>query len=81
MVQGVIELFREHEKFIFAITPEGTRSRVEYWKTGFYHIALGAQVVIVPAYFNYPGRTVGFGPPFEPTGDAEADIAGLATVL
>lgn len=77
MVQGVIELFREREQFIFAVTPEGTRSRVEQWKTGFYHIAKGAQVVIVPAYFNYPGRTVGFGPPHTPTGDMEGDIAAL----
>lgn len=77
MVQSAIDLFGKHEKFIFAITPEGTRSRVEHWKTGFYHIAMGAQVMIVPAYFDYPGKTVGFGPPFEPRGDVERDIAAL----
>lgn len=77
MVQGAIELFETSEQLVFAITPEGTRSRVERWKTGFYHIAVGAQVVIVPAYFDYPGRKVGFGAPFTPTGDMERDIAAL----
>ncbi len=77
MVQGAIELFETNERLIFAITPEGTRSCVERWKTGFYHIAVGAQVVIVPAYFDYPGRKVGFGAPFAPTGDMERDIAAL----
>ena len=77
MVEGAIELFETSEQLIFAITPEGTRSRVEKWKTGFYHIAVGAQVVIVPAYFDYPDRKVGFGAPFAPTGDMERDIAAL----
>ncbi|MCY4224488.1 MAG: lysophospholipid acyltransferase family protein [Bacteroidetes bacterium] len=76
-VQRAIQLFEEREKFIYAITPEGTRSKVKRWKTGFYHIAIGAQVDIVPAYFDYPGRKVGFGKPFTPTGDVERDIAEL----
>ena len=76
-VQRAIQLFEEREKFVYAITPEGTRRKVERWKTGFYHIALGAHVVIVPAYFDYPGRTVGFGPAFTPTGDVEKDLADL----
>ena len=77
LVQRAIELFEEHDKFVFAITPEGTRSKVDRWKTGFYHIAMGARVVIVPAYFDYPGRIVGFGEPFQPTGDVERDMATL----
>jgi len=79
LVQRAIELFEEHDKFVFAITPEGTRSKVDRWKTGFYHIAMGAQVVIVPAYFDYPDRKVGFGAPFIPTGDVEKDITTLYT--
>ncbi len=77
MVQEAIKVFRSNEQFIFAVTPEGTRSKVERWKTGFYHVAVGAQVVIVPAYFDYPGRRVGFGPPFKPTGDVESDLSEL----
>ncbi len=77
MVQEAIKVFRSSEQFIFAVTPEGTRSKVERWKTGFYHVAVGAQVVIVPAYFDYPGRRVGFGSPFKPTGDMESDLSEL----
>ena len=50
-VQRAIQLFEENEKFVYAITPEGTRSKVERWKTGFYHIAVGAQVVIGTCLF------------------------------
>lgn len=79
--QGVVEqtiaLFAAHEKLIVAVAPEGTRKPVTRWKSGFYRIALGAGVPIVPGYFDNRRRVVGLGPPFLPTGDAEADIATL----
>ena len=57
------------------VPPEGTRSKTRYWKTGFYHIAVGAQVPIVMAYMDYEKKISGLGPVFEPTGDLEADMA------
>jgi 1-acyl-sn-glycerol-3-phosphate acyltransferase len=59
------------------IPPEGTRSRTRYWKTGFYHIAAGAQLPILLAYIDYTDRRVGLGPVFEPTGDLDADMAAI----
>ena len=59
------------------MAPEGTRKPVERWKSGFYRIALGAGVPIVPGYFDNARKRVGFGAPFWPTGDAERDIAEL----
>ena len=59
------------------VPPEGTRSKARYWKTGFYYIALGAQVPIVMAYMDYAGKRSGLGPVFEPTGDIEADMAAI----
>jgi 1-acyl-sn-glycerol-3-phosphate acyltransferase len=56
------------------IPPEGTRSKTRYWKTGFYHIALGAGVPIVMAYMDYTDRRAGLGPVFQPTGDIERDM-------
>lgn len=56
------------------VPPEGTRSKARYWKTGFYYIALGAQVPIVMAYMDYARKESGLGPVFEPTGDIEADM-------
>jgi 1-acyl-sn-glycerol-3-phosphate acyltransferase len=56
------------------VPPEGTRSRTRYWKTGFYHIAVGAQVPIVLAYMDYPRKRSGLGPLFYPSGDVDADM-------
>ena len=59
------------------VPPEGTRSKTRYWKTGFYHIALGAQVPIVMAYMDYSRKRSGLGPIFHPTGDVAADMASI----
>ena len=56
------------------VPPEGTRSKTRYWKTGFYHIAVMAQVPIVMAYMEYERKISGLGPMFVPTGDLEADM-------
>jgi 1-acyl-sn-glycerol-3-phosphate acyltransferase len=60
------------------VPPEGTRSKVRQWKTGFYYnIALTAQVPIVLAYLDYERRIAGLGPVFQPTGDIERDMAEI----
>ncbi len=56
------------------VPPEGTRSKVRYWKTGFYYIALGAGVPVVMSYMDYSKKIAGLGPVFVPTGDLEADM-------
>ena len=59
------------------VPPEGTRSKVRYWKTGFYYIALGAQVPIVMSFLDFGNKVSGLGPMFEPTGDIEADMVRI----
>ncbi len=59
------------------VPPEGTRSKVRYWKTGFYYIATGAGVPIVLAYMDYERKLSGLGPVFHPSGDLEADMARI----
>jgi len=59
------------------VPPEGTRSKTRYWKTGFYYIALQAEVPIVMAYMDYPSKRSGLGPIFEPSGDIEADMVKI----
>ena len=59
------------------VPPEGTRSKARYWKTGFYYIAVSAQVPIVMAYMDYARKRSGLGPVFQPTGDIEADMAAI----
>jgi 1-acyl-sn-glycerol-3-phosphate acyltransferase len=77
MVAQAIKAFNERDEFVLVITPEGTRTKVERWKTGFYHIANQAGVPIVPVGFDYATKTVKIGPPLTPTGDMESDFAEL----
>jgi len=56
------------------VPPEGTRGKTRHWKTGFYFIALEAQVPIVMAYLDYERKIGGLGPVFTPSGDVEADM-------
>lgn len=59
------------------VPPEGTRSKVRYWKSGFYYIAVGAQVPIVMSYLDYQQKLTGIGPVFMPSGDLEADMVAI----
>ena len=59
------------------VPPEGTRSKTRYWKTGFYYIALKAQVPIVLGYMDYSRKISGLGPVFYPTGDIEKDMVTI----
>jgi len=76
-VTEMIDTLRAHDRLVLVFTPEGTRKRVTEWKTGFYHVAAGAGVPIVPVAFDYGKKAVIIGPPFYPTGDAGGDIAFL----
>ncbi len=73
-VDQVVEAFNANEHMALIIAPEGTRSLTKHWKTGFYYIALRAQVPIVLVYVDYPRRRCGVGPHFVPTGDIETDF-------
>lgn len=59
------------------VAPEGSRSKARYWKTGFYHIAVGAQVPIVMAFLDYGSKTGGLGPALQPSGDIEDDMVAI----
>ncbi len=74
LVQRTIDAFNEAEKLTVVIPPEGTREKVRYWKSGFYHIANGANVPIVLGYLNFPKKEGGLGPIFTPTGDFDKDL-------
>ena len=76
-VQSIAKIFESKEEFRLALAPEGTRKKVEKWRTGFYFIASEANVPIIPVSFDYGPRVVTIGAPFYPTGDVEADIMEL----
>ncbi|NTV88585.1 MAG: glycerol acyltransferase [Burkholderiaceae bacterium] len=75
LVAASVEALRAADGTVqLTVPPEGTRSKTRYWKTGFYHIAQGAQVPIVMAYMDYARKVSGLGPVFHPTGDIERDM-------
>lgn len=74
LVDQIIDAFAEYESLALAVPPEGTRGQSEYWKSGFYHIARGANVPILLSYLCYENRTGGFGPELVPTGDVRRDM-------
>ena len=80
VVAQMIAIFERHDRLVVGIAPEGTRQRVTTWKTGFYRIARGAGVPILPAYFDYARKRVGVADLFHPTGDLEADLRALYAV-
>jgi 1-acyl-sn-glycerol-3-phosphate acyltransferase len=79
-VRDAVEEFNKRDKFILVVTPEGTRRKVPRWKRGFYHVALGAAVPIVPVSFDYSRRVITLWPPFTPTGNVDSDIAVLHAI-
>lgn len=75
VVSQCIEDFRRSDEKLLMVPPSGTRSKVRYWKTGFYRIAAGAGVPIVMGFLDYGRKRGGIGPTFIPTGDMESDMA------
>ena len=73
MVEQSIRVLKDSSDVVLAIPPEGTRKKVPYWKTGFYHIASGAGVPIVTGFLDYGRKCTGVGPAMIPTGDMSAD--------
>ena len=74
LVQQLIDEIDRSEKFVLVIAPEGSRKRVERWKTGFYRVALATGAPITLAYADYARRVVGFGPTYQPNGEMETQI-------
>lgn len=76
-LQTSIDKFNQSDSLFLGIAPEGTRSFVEQWKTGFYHLAIGANVPILPVAMDYKTKEIRFMPLFYPTGDMEADLTKI----
>lgn len=74
LVEEMTKILKESEEMIVAVPAEGTRSWVPKWKTGFYHIASGANVPILIGFIDYKEKKVGFGPMLHPSGDFNNDM-------
>lgn len=74
-VQQMTQEFATRDEFMLTIAPEGSRDNNGKWKTGFYQIALAANVPFVIGMMDYGTKTGGLGPAMMPTGDYDADMA------
>lgn len=70
-----------HDDFWLGITPEGTRSGAEKWKTGFYRIAQALELPIVVIGFCYRRQQIRVVDTFVPTGNMDADLERIYDAL
>ena len=74
MVEEVVKYFSTSESFVIGLAPEGTRKRTEYCKSGFYHIAVKADVPLVLAFIDYKQKVSGLDRLFKLSGNPKEDM-------
>ncbi len=77
LVDAVAAIFDDHDEFAIAIAPEGTRKYVKEWKTGFYYMAMKANVPLLLASFDYKKRKVFISQPYFPIGNKDVDSKNI----
>jgi 1-acyl-sn-glycerol-3-phosphate acyltransferase len=77
-VEQVVTVFAMGHDLALVVAPEGTRGPIKGWRSGFYHIALGAGVPVVPAWVDNATMKGGIGPAIMPSGDYAADLRKIA---
>jgi 1-acyl-sn-glycerol-3-phosphate acyltransferase len=75
LTESIVAMFAEREELTAIIPPEGSRKLVKRWRTGFYYVALKAQVPIVMGSMDYKRKETNLSEPFYPTGDIQNDFA------
>lgn len=76
-LRRLMEEVESSDEFLLAIAAEGTRSKADYWKSGFYRVAQQTGLPITLGFVDGPTRTVGAGPTIHPSGDMAADMDRL----
>ena len=76
-VEAIAEMFKNKNEFRLAMSPEGTRKKVLVWKTGYYYIAIAANVPIICVAFDYERKKIIINTAFYPTGNIERDTEKL----
>lgn len=78
LVETMVAAIDTQEEIALGVLPEGTRKYVDYWKSGFYWIAQGAELPIYPVRVDGSAKMLEVGPRLTVSGDIEADVALLA---
>lgn len=74
VVRHMIDLLKNNPVMALVVTPEGTRRKVKKWKSGFYRVAVGANVPIALGYLDYKKKVAGVGKMIYPTGNFQQDM-------
>ncbi len=74
LVDQLADFIRDKERIHLVFTPEGTRQRVNRWKTGFYNVAQKANIPMILCYLDYKKKEGGFGPVIYPSGNYKEDL-------
>jgi 1-acyl-sn-glycerol-3-phosphate acyltransferase len=74
VVASTAEVFRGGEPLALAIAPDGTRRALDYWRSGFYHIARAADVPLVLSFLDWGTHRAGIGPTMALTGNVGSDM-------
>lgn len=73
-VDQIVERYQSRDSFVIGILPEGTRAKVSEWKSGFYHISMGADVPIAFGFVDYGRKVGGIGDVMTASGDYDSDL-------
>ena len=79
LTNSIIEAAKRSDKFVIAVTPEGTRSYNEHWRKGFLHIAYGANLPSYLAYLDFKNKVVALDKEFAYTGNIDDDLKAVKT--
>ena len=74
LTDDLIALLNNSEELFLLFPPEGTRSRVKKWKTGFYRVAIDTKQPLVLGYLDFKRKEGGYEEYFVPSGDLHADL-------
>lgn len=77
ITSGIAQAVAENETFTLCITPKGTRSKQEYWKSGFYRMAYENNLPLTFGFVDSVTKTFGTGPTYHPTWDIDADMEAI----
>ena len=77
VVDQLVQQFESHEVLYYGLAPEGTRSKVDRWKTGFLRVAQRTEVALVLVSFDYSEKEIHIGPVYQPVGEIDQDIQAV----
>jgi 1-acyl-sn-glycerol-3-phosphate acyltransferase len=77
LVSQMVAIVSSEPRFMLAIAPEGTRSKVTNWRTGFYRIAEATGMPMVPVWFDWSRHEIGIGQPVYASGQLDREVSAI----